>query len=347
MKINIYKGVKGVSRTLLGVQAEKQLVFIGVNPSKATNEIKDATTKKIEKYVIQESYYGYLIINLYPQVTANPDNLHCNPKQHLLDENYHTIKGIIASSKDLHVVPCWGESIEKRSYLIDALKEIKSLFENTTFRWSSIGTHLRNGHPRHPSRASLKLKLIDFNIDEYIMSFPEIKTFDDIEVDDFESFNKKIYQSDLTKKLDQGIEVLNQDIVNEIVLWKVNRYAHLSQSTLDQLNDLKHIDDKNKVIDVIVNLLAEDGIRLPMASTILRFLLPERFQIIDQRAYRIIYGRRLILPIELKDQVLLYLKYLEKLKSISEERGMEFKNADRILYYLDKEYNRDIKLSNY
>jgi hypothetical protein len=45
------------------------------------------------------------------------------------------------------------------------------------------------------------------------------------------------YQPDLTRKLD-GVtnQSFDQTLVNEIVLWKVNRFAPISQNTLVALN---------------------------------------------------------------------------------------------------------------
>jgi len=50
------------------------------------------------------------------------------------------------------------------------------------------------------------------------------------------------YQPELTCKLDGvATQDFDQALINEIVLWKVNRYAPLSQSTLAALNDLSEI----------------------------------------------------------------------------------------------------------
>lgn len=42
--------------------------------------------------------------------------------------------------------------------------------------------------------------------------------------------------------------------------------------------------------EILRKLLMTPGIRLPMASTILRFKNPNVYQIIDQRAYRFLTG---------------------------------------------------------
>lgn len=83
-----------------------------------------------------------------------------------------------------------------------------------------------------------------------------------------------------------------------------------------------------------------------MVSTVLRFALPNHFQIIDQRVYRIITPEEHILklPHNKDKKVELYFDYLEKLRVICNQNLIPFKKADRILYELDKKVNGDIKI---
>ena len=102
--------------------------------------------------------------------------------------------------------------------------------------------------------------------------------------------------------------------------------------------------------DILISLLSKNqkGVRLAMASTILRFRNPKVYQIIDQRVYRIIYGKELKYPESNIDlQIKIYLDYLDKLKEVCAKYSIKFEEADRILYKMDKEYNRDMKLKGY
>ncbi|MDM1346485.1 hypothetical protein [Myroides marinus] len=163
-----------------------------------------------------------------------------------------------------------------------------------------------------------------------------------------EADNNYKYQAKLTPKLDALEGDFNQGIINEIVLWKVNRYAEIDESILKLLNV---IDRNNIVLDVeltkeIMNVLLNcPGVQLAMASTILRFKNPHVYQILDQRVFRFIYGVALqeVLKKE-KDQVKVYLCYLRKLKEVCNELSISFEDSDRILYELDKKFNKDIKL---
>jgi hypothetical protein len=134
-------------------------------------------------------------------------------------------------------------------------------------------------------------------------------------------YNDFSYQKKLTEKLDKVDNDFNQGLINEIVLWKVNRYAELNLETLDKLNCIKKSDkelDKKLTRAILSDLLKTKGIQLPMASTILRFKNPKFYQILDQRVYRILYGENLNLSYNKKsdEQIEIYLNYLERLRIV-------------------------------
>lgn len=80
-----------------------------------------------------------------------------------------------------------------------------------------------------------------------------------------------------------------KDIINQIVLWKVNRQVFFEDETL--LPDIIALERKGfdrktafskkywkeTIFPIIVRMLACPGIRLPMASTILHFFIPMCF----------------------------------------------------------------------
>ncbi|MCJ7650243.1 MAG: hypothetical protein MUP85_16665 [Candidatus Lokiarchaeota archaeon] len=174
------------------------------------------------------------------------------------------------------------------------------------------------------------------------------KTISDIKIQ-LSEYNYE-YQSELTAKLDSISGNFNQSIINEIILWKVNRYAKIEDDTLIYLNQIKK---SNRKIDIsltrkiLEKLLLTKGIRLPIASSILRYKNPSIYQIIDQRVYRLINDCELKLPSSIKSQIDLYLTYLTKLREICKNKNIPFKDADRILYVIDKKVNKKIKLKNY
>lgn len=80
----------------------------------------------------------------------------------------------------------------------------------------------------------------------------------------------------------------NRDIINEIVLWKMNRRPQVTEELIDAIFSLKEIKTPLQVLmdekteRVVEKLLQTKGMQLPMASTVLHFYYPEIFPIIDQ-----------------------------------------------------------------
>lgn len=164
------------------------------------------------------------------------------------------------------------------------------------------------------------------------------------------------YQEKLTPELDEDTSEFDQNRLNEIVLWKVNRYAQFDKKTIGLINSIdvgaKQLDE-GLTRDVLVGLLSTKGVRLPMASTILRFRNPNIYQIIDQRVYRMIYPDQVLKSspadsdVSRKSQIEIYLEYLKELRIQCERLNIPFKNSDRILYMADKRINKGISLNNY
>lgn len=164
------------------------------------------------------------------------------------------------------------------------------------------------------------------------------------------------FKSGLTAKLDGIQGDFDQQIINEIVLWKVSRYAQIDSDTLELINmlnnDSRRLDiEKTKII--LKALLKTKGIQLPMASAILRFKNKNIYQIIDQRVYRVLYkGKKLKLKKHtseknLNEQIEIYLKYLKDLSKACRSLKIPFEASDRILFMVDRRINKDISLDNY
>jgi hypothetical protein len=102
------------------------------------------------------------------------------------------------------------------------------------------------------------------------------------------------YQETLTNKLDKINIDFNQNVINEIVLWKVNRYAAVDDEILELINT---IGPNDKVLNVsltrsiLEKLLKCNGIQLAMASTILRFRNRYIYQHICQQSFLLIAKR--------------------------------------------------------
>ena len=158
------------------------------------------------------------------------------------------------------------------------------------------------------------------------------------------------YQKELTAKLDAlKPEDLDIKTFYEIVLWKLNRFPSIEDDLLEELQEVATLEpgQHRKAMSVLHKMLRSQGIALPMASTILRFLNPSVFQIIDDRVYRVVHPGKAKYPAKpqkLNERYLstssdIYFEYLDELHKLS-SRKLPFEQADRILYQLD------IKLGN-
>tara|TARA_R110002124_G_C8939936_1_gene512620 strand:- start:2023 stop:2460 length:438 start_codon:yes stop_codon:yes gene_type:complete len=144
--------------------------------------------------------------------------------------------------------------------------------------------------------------------------------------------------------------------LNEIVLWKVNKYAEFDESLIKLINSIDKNEfeiDIDKTKEILKGLLKTNGVQLAMASTILRYRNPNIYQIIDQRVYRVIYENQILdlntysSEKNLNFQIELYIKYLIDLKRICSDLKIPFEKSDRILFMADKRINKTEKLKNY
>ena len=176
-----------------------------------------------------------------------------------------------------------------------------------------------------------------------------IETKDELCPEDF----KYDYNPHLTKTLDSIKDDFDQEIINMIVLWKVNRYPYVPEDLLTALNEIRNdIAIMKHHEELLSRLLDCKGLQLPMASTFLRFRNPSLFQIIDQHVYRLLTGNELSLPVfpSEKNKKFIcetYFDYLGFSETKCKVLNIPFEQADRILYNADKRINKGVKLKNY
>ncbi len=148
----------------------------------------------------------------------------------------------------------------------------------------------------------------------------------------------KVYPA-LTKRLDSSDLVFTQETINEIILWKVGRYAEVAGDLQRQLQDLKKLrqGEEAKAHGVLTQLLGINGVRLPMASTFLRFANPRMFQIFGRHIYRAIHGRLPpLLSKKPSDCIPFYFTFLRDLRKLCDSVAIPFEVSDRILFIFGK-----------
>jgi len=154
------------ARFVLGTVGTNPLICFGVNPSTAIPEVLDQTMRRVRGYAERNGFDSWMMFNVYPQRSTDPQDMHDVYVPELKAENERRIAEFIGGRK-LTLLAAWGESIRTRPYLRDLLSDIVSITAAASCDWVSIGDLTRTHHPRHPSRGSY-LALQSFDMEAYL-----------------------------------------------------------------------------------------------------------------------------------------------------------------------------------
>lgn len=155
------------ARFVLGVEGPNPLVCVGLNPSTAAPNDLDRTVTKVTRFAEQNGFEGWVMLNLYPQRSTNPDCLHRAHHVGLVAENHKRIVDLVGG-RTLTIVAAWGNLITSRPYLKGILADIVAAPKFSLCNWVSLGPVLQTGHPRHPSRAAYTHALQTFDVATYV-----------------------------------------------------------------------------------------------------------------------------------------------------------------------------------
>lgn len=157
------------ARFLLGEKGDRTLTCIGINPSTAEPDKLDNTLTTVKRFSYDLGYDSWLMLNVYPQRSTNPNKLDETINHYYHLENLKQIESILLSSGIFDIWAAWGTNIKKRKYLLSCLNDIVSLTSKYSVKWYSIGIKSKEeGHPHHPLYLSKNLKIELFNINEYL-----------------------------------------------------------------------------------------------------------------------------------------------------------------------------------
>ena len=133
------------------------------------------------------------------------------------------------------------------------------------------------------------------------------------------------------------------DDIRRISLWKLDRVLDVSEETISNLQKIAVSDkitiESSLVMKTIEMLTKSGGIGFPMASSILKFLRPDIFPIIDVRAYRALYGKKIYSS---QYTIEKYIGYVKKINQISKSLDIDLDKVDEQLYCFDKVNNGNI-----
>ena len=63
------------ARFILGKNGKRKLFVVGLNPSTANRYRSDTTVAKVETVTINNSFDGFVMVNLYPLRSTDPNRL--------------------------------------------------------------------------------------------------------------------------------------------------------------------------------------------------------------------------------------------------------------------------------
>lgn len=131
-----------------------QVVFIGLNPSRANEEEDDHTIRKLIGFCKRWGYGGFTIVNLFALVDTKQDELwnHTDP---FGPENPTWVLDAIKESE--MVVCCWGNGL-KAHRMGMAVKRIREVLIKQTYCFGKND----NGTPKHPLRLPYTTELKHF-----------------------------------------------------------------------------------------------------------------------------------------------------------------------------------------
>lgn len=162
-------------RFTFGELGERNLICVGLNPSRGKLSNYDHTMKRVRKWANMHGYDGHVMVNLYPQRATKPscmdDSAHLNKS--MAHKNLECISRLFEMA-DFDVWAAWGANVGKRrnSHLLDSLSQIWRAFEkrggDIDAKWFRLGDLTSAGHPRHPLRVAYSENPVEFDVDLYL-----------------------------------------------------------------------------------------------------------------------------------------------------------------------------------
>lgn len=155
-------------RFVLGLDGQNMLICCGINPSTAKPNYLDNTVRRVEKFSKDNGYDGYIMINVYPQISTNPKEIHLHVDASIHKENIKCLDKLFMKYPKSDVWAAWGTLIETRPYFYNSLREIYNLSKKHDLNWIHFNELTKAGHPRHPLYLKSDSKVSKFDIENYI-----------------------------------------------------------------------------------------------------------------------------------------------------------------------------------
>lgn len=155
-------------RYILGTRGRKPLICVGINPSTAAPDALDPTLQSAQRVALSNGYDSFLMFNVYAQRATRPDDMERDLNPALHTENRLAFRYLLSLSERPAVWAAWGNIIEKRSYLMDCMRDFAADGQAVGARWYTAGPPLKSGHPHHPLYLKGNTPLLEFDIQKYL-----------------------------------------------------------------------------------------------------------------------------------------------------------------------------------
>ena len=159
-------------RYVLGTRGKHPVICVGINPSTAEPDHLDPTLKSVARIAEGNGYDSWLMFNVYAQRATKPDDMDTVRNEKLHSENMQAFQKLLMMSSSKEEVPviwaAWGAIIEKRSWLIDCIREMADLAAQFHSEWVCAGERSKAGHPHHPLYLKKTEHFRTFEIGEYL-----------------------------------------------------------------------------------------------------------------------------------------------------------------------------------
>lgn len=137
-------------RYVLGQPGDKNILVFGVNPSTAVAGKDDSTLRKVRSISQHDGFDGWIMVNLYPLVSTDPDLLPEVVDNNLVENNIKILEAVVKSYYIDRIWAAWGNIIDKRMYLGESLYDIQEVLCCIDAEWYYRGSLTKSGNPRHP-----------------------------------------------------------------------------------------------------------------------------------------------------------------------------------------------------
>lgn len=166
-------------RYILGNPGKNNLLTICLNPSTANAYKHDGTTNNVEKIAWANGYDGWVLFNLSPERTSNPDLMSLEYSKNRLIENQNLLEGYVLRNQETikGVLLAWGDNIVNLRgllYLRESAYHILDRLKKYDLQYYCI-KQTGKGHPFHPAAQGInryvgkveEIKLQPFDADSY------------------------------------------------------------------------------------------------------------------------------------------------------------------------------------